>query len=83
MFKNARINEPLVDPGLYALAHSQQFLALDFLSRELPVLPKWRNRVALHNKRTMRFFSCWRKKQKFGKGSSMRLSNNLSPRSPF
>jgi len=50
MFKNARISKPLVDPGLYALAHSQDFLAPAFLTRELPVLPKWQYHHPFHRR---------------------------------
>lgn len=77
-----RMTSPLVDPGLYALAHSQEYLAPAFLTRSLPAFRKWRHRSAHHRKWHKRLFSYWRNKQNLEKTSTTRLSNTLAPRFP-
>jgi hypothetical protein len=83
MTKMKILTSPLVDPGLYTLAHSQEFLSPAFLTRDLPVLPKWRHHRMPHRKWYLRLFSYWRNKQNDEKASAMRMSNTLSPRFPY
>ncbi len=57
MTKMKNLTSPLVDPGLYTLAHSQEFLSPAFLTRDLPVLPKWRHHRMPRRTLTFRVFS--------------------------
>ena len=80
MTKNKGKTRPLVDPGLYTLAHNQEYLAPEFLTRNIASVQKLHHRSARRRKQHFRLFSWLKRKQKTAKEATVHTSRTSSPR---